>query len=91
MNIKDCSFISLDEEGKMTIDTTRIYVYDGQEYVLTGRLASKPLSRNRKKMLVEIIPKDKGTNPRKSFSSLFNKWVEPKDLYDILSIEPKGE
>ncbi len=53
------------------------FVYDGREVVLTGRKAVKETRRS-KKIIVEIQPLGIGRE-----SKSFNKWVDPKDLFQI--------
>jgi hypothetical protein len=50
-------------------------VYDGKEYIITGRSAVKKKTNER---LVEIRPKFNG-----GFGDDLNIWVSPSELYQI--------
>lgn len=55
------------------------YIYEGREWVLTGRDAVKKSARTKKeRRLVEIRPAD--VDP---IDTTYNKWVEMSDLYSI--------
>lgn len=59
--------------------TTKTYVYEGKEHVLTGREAEKKSVRSDKiKKLHEIHPADVDDT-----DNSYNKWVSMDDLYEV--------
>ena len=56
-------------------DSQNACVYDGKEYIITGRSAVKGQSRVR---VVELRPKFTG-----GFGDDLNIWVSPSELYKI--------
>lgn len=69
----------------------KIFIYDGKEWVLTGRTASRPVFHKIKKnqkigtiTIVEIAPNGpSGSDPT------FHKWVDPRELYYIKDEAPE--
>jgi len=63
---------------------TSVYVHDGIEVVLTGRVAyrktrgARKVDPERRPKLVEIEPKNKG-----NLSADLKKWVSEEELYEI--------
>lgn len=53
-------------------------VYNGIEYIITGRSAVKNLGNNKTTTLVELRPKFSG-----GFKDELNIWVHPSELYQI--------
>ena len=69
----------------MTDTSNKTFVYEGKEWTLTGRTATKPIYHKRKlnlkvgtMTLVEIAP----DGPMSSDPSFF-KWVDPRELFYI--------
>jgi len=58
--------------------SSKTYVYDGKEVVLTGRTAGKKMKSGKDKILHEIRPAEADPD----FKSL-NKWVQMDELYEI--------
>lgn len=67
------------KRGYKTQMSSKTYVYEGKEVVLTGRTAEKTLRSERKKVLHEIRPSDVDADNR-----MHNKWVELTDLFEII-------
>lgn len=59
--------------------SSKTYVYDGKEMVLTGRTAIKEMKSGNNKTLHEIRPAEADPDYK-----TLNKWVEMKDLYEIV-------
>lgn len=63
----------------------KIFIYEGKEWILTGRTATKPIFHkvnvNRKvgtMTIIEIAPNGAaGSDPT------FHKWVDPRELYYV--------
>jgi hypothetical protein len=69
----------------MTEINEKTFVFDSKEWVLTGRIAKKPIYHVRdvnriiaNKTIVEIAPMGIGRE-----DSSFFRWVDPRDLYYI--------
>lgn len=58
------------------------YVYDGQEYVMTGRSAKRTLKTGKDIMMYEIRP----VSIRDPKDLSFNKWVEQSELYVVSGV-----
>ena len=56
---------------------SKIYVHDGAEVKLTGRMAQKALRSGKVAVVHEIEPADKE-------SISFKKWVAMKELFEIV-------
>jgi hypothetical protein len=63
----------------MTNTYSGSYVYEGKEWVLTGREAHRTLPSGKIKKLIEIRPIDVDPNEK-----LYNRWVEREELYTIM-------
>lgn len=66
-------------------DNEKTFVYEGKEWTVTGRTASKPVFHKRRvnevvgsMTMVEIAP----TGPASS-DPTFHKWVDPRELFYI--------
>ena len=73
----------------MTDSTVESFVYDGTEWILTGRVASRPVFHKRdvnkqigKMTVVEIKPAGVTVS-----DPMLNKWVNPRDLFHIQEVE----
>ena len=57
------------------------YVFEGREYVLTGRSAKRKTLTKKERILVEIKPasiSDESTD--------YNKWVSEEELFEVKGI-----
>lgn len=69
----------------------KIFIYEGKEWVLTGRTATRPVFHKVKKnqkmgmmTIVEIAPNGpSGSDPT------FHKWVDPRELYYVKEEVPE--
>lgn len=68
----------------MTDSQEKTYVYEGKVWVVTGRIAKRPIFSKRDpdkqlgvKSILEIAPLNGGGDPD------YNKWVDPRELYYI--------
>lgn len=84
---------------ELTLDMSKTYIYDGLEYILTGRTAKKhkgssdytqrrskrkaALTANSNPIMVEIQLSPKITVQHPSPPSTEKKWVELNDLYMV--------
>lgn len=73
----------------MTDTSDKTFVYEGKEWTVTGRTATKPIFHKRKlnlkigsMTLVEIAP----DGPMSSDPS-FYKWVDPRELFYISEVK----
>lgn len=92
---------------ELTLDMSRTYIYEGEEYILTGRTAQKDLNssgrtsrRNRRKQQVETpqidIVVEIKTAPKikihaPSVSSDETKWVNIRDLFMVENMLEEDE
>lgn len=58
---------------------TTTYVYEAQEYVLTGRSAKRTLKSGKEIILNEIRP----VSVKDAKDITYNKWAEMSDLYVV--------
>lgn len=66
----------------MTDDIVQTFIFEGREYVLTGRVAMKKSERGRERELVEIRP----VTVRDLEDKTYNKWVRRAELFNISEI-----
>jgi hypothetical protein len=57
---------------------TKTFVFEGEEVVLTGRVAAKTLPSSKVKEIYEIEPKNKVP-----YGNTRNKWVAITDLFEV--------
>jgi hypothetical protein len=85
----------------LTLDLSKTYIYEGGEYILTGRVAKRetdaPLPRTRRSKRVQRISLDYDADlmveitPRPKNRSILNipqesKWVKFRDLYAVVQV-----
>ncbi len=63
----------------MTNTYNGTYVYEGKEWVLTGREAHRSLISGKLKRLVEIRPMSVDPSDKS-----YNRWVEREELYTVM-------
>jgi hypothetical protein len=56
------------------------YIFEDEEVVLTGRVATKKLRNNKQSIMVEIKPKSTDAGD-------WNKWVLPDKLFKVVNFE----
>ncbi len=61
------------------IEPKQTFIYDGREFVMTGREAIKKRMSGRERKLVEIRP----ITVRDPEDTTYNKWVQESDLFHI--------
>lgn len=66
----------LDEKMKRL--KTKLFVFEGEEVILTGRIAIKELPSGKQKELYEIK-----LNKEVQYANIKNKWVLITDLFEV--------
>lgn len=93
-------------EAELTLDLSKTYIYEGNEFILTGRIAERSidappprLRRSKRRVVADITPEQdmmveiKPSPKGRSIVGLptESKWVKMSDLYAVIDVLEEDE